>query len=1741
MNKHLRNVLALALALVLVLGCFPAALAADPASTAAPAGDSKTAPGADADLPLTGFHHLELPGYHRPAADRPNADESLPDYFNTAEQGWDTPVKNQAPYGTCWAFGTMAPIETYMIKHGIPVGSSGQAATTELDLSEYHLSYFAYTDAYDEYGLTAGDSSVLSESHLNIGGDGYKSTLTLMRWEGPASEELPALAYDQAGVGAAIDPQYAYAYDVAHVSDVDWIPTSDRDAVKRALMEYGSAFFGYYFNSTYNTTDSTGAYCCIQDGADDGSYKYGANHGVTLVGWDDNYSRNNFLERSRPSSDGAWIIKNSWGTTGNNAAYTKNGYNYISYEDTASFYETCMFFKAEPVDQHQHIYQYDGTLNIDDYVGLTANNSQIANVFTAQGHEKVEAVSILTLEEGLGYTLNVYKGLTDSSDPTSGTLMATQEGTIAYHGYHTINLDTPVSVNSGEKFSAVFTLHSSQPSSSLMMVLPIDATRTDEYESATLTHTHSVHENTSFFRIAGTVDSWSQPKDGAGNFRIKAYTSDDPYALTAVSEDESKGTVSVGVHTAQGWVVTAQPAEGWYASGCTVTAGSASVIQDGNTFYIEPTVDSTVTVHFARKTAVTLTYLANGETVGTASGMTGEITVLPETAPAYEGYTFLGWTPAPSANVLSQPQTFAPGGSYYPLGNDSLYALYTFDQLAVEGQDGSYVKVSSSAELTDGKYLLVNEARQLALNGALIDSEIDVLENEMAVTVNGDRIPESESVNDGAFTYTAETHSLCGKRETSTGKVYYIASPSWKNWIKYIYTTPYETPAARLTYTFAADGSVELYDTYYSSYLKYYDDGSEANFRFTKESSGIYPISMYRKTEDTTQHYFTTDIDAQAAVSYVVRFESNGGSAVTAQTVIEGYSALRPADPVKAGFVFAGWYSDPELTQAYDFSAPVTGNLILYAKWEQEAPKEYTVSFNSNGGSAVESQTVLSGQTAAEPAAPTRAGFVFVGWFVDAGLVNAFDFSTPVTGNLILYAKWEEIPSETCTVSFNSNGGSAVAAQVVENGQCAQQPADPSREGCVFDGWYQDAGLSVPYDFTSPVTGDLTLYAAWNLSLRYMVNGALSETVTVRADRALSLPETAPAFEGWSFLGWTAVSTEETASAPAYTPAGGSYTPAASAVLHALYTRSEAGGGSAYELVTENRDDWTGSYVITKGSVPAYVMAGLDSGLSYETESNGGAASFASTGIVLEDSQLKNVAPLYSFTVAPIEGTEYYSFRNTEKGSCLLIRNSTLYAGDFNSSNSRWSASIGADGVATIRNPYSSYSNCITFAGSSFWGNVFQVMSSVSDIYLWRETAAGADYYTTVIGEPVHEHTPAEAVIENELPATCTEAGSYESVVYCSVCHELLSRETVAVAALGHNPGEAVQENYVEPTATAYGGYDSVVYCTRCSAELSREHTTIPATGPAEPVLDESIVLYNSIGIGIEIQTTFGVRKSVTDRFESWYIEVSKLDEAGNVTETKRFGAGQEGAVSEGYIREAVYTDITAKEMGVRYAASFHGFAADGSETYSNTVTNTVRDYVIGELVKTDNDDATRRLAADLLNYGAAAQVYFNFDAENLVNANLSAEAQAAMEQFADVGEAPATLENGSNGPNVYGSVSVMNRVVLSLTVRGVGSPSEVKVLVKDHETGAVKATLDTVKRGSVWMADYAGFEAEDMRTAFDFVPVADGTETGTPLTWSVEGYAKQARQNEDASEAELALFNALLHYVDAAAAAYGN
>ncbi|MBR4165759.1 MAG: InlB B-repeat-containing protein, partial [Lachnospiraceae bacterium] len=125
---------------------------------------------------------------------------------------------------------------------------------------------------------------------------------------------------------------------------------------------------------------------------------------------------------------------------------------------------------------------------------------------------------------------------------------------------------------------------------------------------------------------------------------------------------------------------------------------------------------------------------------------------------------------------------------------------------------------------------------------------------------------------------------------------------------------------------------------------------------------------------------------------------------VAAQTVKENEKAAKPADPTKVGFSFAGWFSDSALTKAYDFDAPVTQDLLLYAKWKPIG--NYTVTFETFGGSEVAPRTVTEGQKLAKPVDPSRGADRFFGWFTDSELITDYDFSEPVTGDLTLYALW---------------------------------------------------------------------------------------------------------------------------------------------------------------------------------------------------------------------------------------------------------------------------------------------------------------------------------------------------------------------------------------------------------------------------------------------------------------------------------------------------------------------------------------------------------------------------------------------------------------------------------------------------------------------------------------------------------------------------------------------------------------
>lgn len=229
-----------------------------------------------------------------------------------------------------------------------------------------------------------------------------------------------------------------------------------------------------------------------------------------------------------------------------------------------------------------------------------------------------------------------------------------------------------------------------------------------------------------------------------------------------------------------------------------------------------------------------------------------------------------------------------------------------------------------------------------------------------------------------------------------------------------------------------------------------------------------------------------------------VIFDSQGGSPIGAQTVKLGGTASEPVAPTKDGFKFVRWTTDVAGIQPYDFNSEVTAPVTLYAQWAVA----HKVTFDSTGGSAVDTQLVGDGEKASAPANPTRTGYTFAGWRTDATGGAAYDFNaTPVTGDVTLYAEWTRT-SHQWTIKFDLNGGAApegkeatklYADQKVYDGDplispTVDQTNVPVLEGYEFQGWStvrNDALAKSVLSFDEngkslmPIDRDGTVYALW--------------------------------------------------------------------------------------------------------------------------------------------------------------------------------------------------------------------------------------------------------------------------------------------------------------------------------------------------------------------------------------------------------------------------------------------------------------------------------------------------------------------------------------------------------------------------------------------------------------------------------------------------------------------------------------
>lgn len=347
-----------------------------------------------------------------PILGAPGAEKALPASYNAYERNLLPPIRNQNPYGTCWAHATIGAIEADLIRDG--------NAGTDIDLSELHLVYYYNHNYYDEKGCNAGDSIVLNDGNYIRNGSIDAAANLLVNQVGPAAEaDVPYyLNYDYNP-----GPADGRALNAVQVTGVYKMNIDDRAAVKNAIMKHGAVTTTYYadqgecYDATYNSYYSTAQTL---------------NHAVLLVGWDDNFSRNHFAGSTKPEGDGAWLVRNSWGYEG----YGLSGYFWLSYYDVSLHTEAkAIAFDAQSWT-YDHCYAYDASL-ADGYFSFNFSGA-LEESFQVDGGEAVCAVGIGTWDADLNLEVTVSCG----GESVSGSVMAT------YPGLYMVALSEPLRIES---------------------------------------------------------------------------------------------------------------------------------------------------------------------------------------------------------------------------------------------------------------------------------------------------------------------------------------------------------------------------------------------------------------------------------------------------------------------------------------------------------------------------------------------------------------------------------------------------------------------------------------------------------------------------------------------------------------------------------------------------------------------------------------------------------------------------------------------------------------------------------------------------------------------------------------------------------------------------------------------------------------------------------------------------------------------------------------------------------------------------------------------------------------------------------------------------------------------------------------------------------------------------------------------------------------------------------------------
>ena len=519
---------------------------------------------------------------------------------------------------------------------------------------------------------------------------------------------------------------------------------------------------------------------------------------------------------------------------------------------------------------------------------------------------------------------------------------------------------------------------------------------------------------------------------------------------------------------------------GWYSIGADGSWGSGLKHGDGGGSY---TITGNITM-YARWNATITFDSQGGESVSPITETLGTSITLP--TPTRDGYTFDGWYSSASGGTKYGNNV----GSYTLNGGVTMYARWVI-AITFDTQGGSIVSpimqglgtsvtlpVPTRANYTFDGWYSSAEGGEKYDSPYTFTSSVTMYAHWTPINYTitfdsqgGESVSPITQLSGSSVTLptaTREGYTFNGWYNSAEGGTKYNSPYTlagnvtiFARWTAANYTLAYDTQGGNnISSVTRAYGTQITLPT-----------PTRANYTF----SGWYSSASGGDKYDSP-HTLKGDVTMYArwVITYTITFNVQGGLGLSALTDTAG-SIVELPTPTRADYTFVGWYNSSSDGIKYESPHTLAGNATMYARW---VGVDYTITFDTQGGSSVSSITAAYNSSVNLPAAPVREGYTFAGWYGSAGGARYGGGSSyTITGNVTMYADWTPV---NYTITFDYQGGSSVSSITAAYNSSVNLPVT-TRLGYTFNGWFSASSGGDKYDSPHTLKGDVTMYAQWTI------------------------------------------------------------------------------------------------------------------------------------------------------------------------------------------------------------------------------------------------------------------------------------------------------------------------------------------------------------------------------------------------------------------------------------------------------------------------------------------------------------------------------------------------------------------------------------------------------------------------------------------------------------------------------------